>query len=160
MRLRVVICALFLIGIISTNFFAQINPQEEEKSKPGFLTQDKKPPDRLEPQIKPEMIPELLEEYVAVANRGAVTKAAMTLSLGLLLFGIIILGLEITLTLQIAKRWSQSSIRLIGLTLVILAGLFLITAGYSQQQIAPMIGLLGTIAGYLLGKTEASQQGK
>jgi hypothetical protein len=31
--------------------------------------------------------------------------------------------------------------------------MFLITAGYTSDQIAPMIGLLGTIAGYLLGKS-------
>ena len=30
--------------------------------------------------------------------------------------------------------------------------IFLVVAGYSDQQIAPVIGLLGTIAGYLLGK--------
>ena len=41
-----------------------------------------------------------------------------------------------------------------GLTLVLVAGLFLITAGYSQNQVAPMMGLLGTIVGFLLGTTE------
>lgn len=39
---------------------------------------------------------------------------------------------------------------------MVIAGLFLITAGDSESQSAPMIGLLGTIAGYLLGKTESS----
>ena len=29
---------------------------------------------------------------------------------------------------------------------------FLISAGYSQDQLAAMMGLLGSIAGYLLGK--------
>jgi hypothetical protein len=77
------------------------------------------------------------------------------LSLGILIFGVIILGLQIGLMLKLGKGWGPNSIRMTGLTLVIIAGLFLITAGYSQDQIAPMVGLLGTIAGYLLGKTEA-----
>ncbi len=50
------------------------------------------------------------------------------------------------------KGWGSSSIQMVGLTLVITAGLFLVVTGYSQAQIAPMIGLLGTIAGYLLGR--------
>ena len=32
---------------------------------------------------------------------------------------------------------------------------FLIVAGYTEKQIAPVIGLLGTIAGYLLGKSSS-----
>ena len=54
--------------------------------------------------------------------------------------------------LQRKKGWGPFANQIVGLTLVITAGLFLITSGYSQQQIAPMIGLLGTIAGYLLGR--------
>ncbi|QTA83229.1 Uncharacterized protein dnl_56240 [Desulfonema limicola] len=51
----------------------------------------------------------------------------------------------------------MNSTRSVGFTLVIVSGLFLITAGYSQEQISPMIGLLGTTAGYLLGKTETEK---
>jgi hypothetical protein len=76
------------------------------------------------------------------------------LSLGILTFGLIILGLQIIVMLKFGKGWESNSIRISGITLIIIAGLFLITAGYSQDQIAPMVGLLGTIAGYLLGKTE------
>ena len=39
------------------------------------------------------------------------------------------------------------------ITLIITATLFLITAGYDNNQIAPAIGLFGTVAGYLLGKS-------
>ncbi len=76
------------------------------------------------------------------------------LSLAVLLFGLIILGLQIGIMFKVGKGWGSNSIRITGITLVIVSGLFLITAGYTQDQIAPMIGLLGTIAGYLLGKSE------
>jgi hypothetical protein len=36
--------------------------------------------------------------------------------------------------------------------LIISSSIFLIVAGYTSQQIAPAMGLLGTLAGYLLGK--------
>ncbi len=40
------------------------------------------------------------------------------------------------------------------LTLVITCSLFLIVSGYTQEQIGPVIGLFGTIAGYVLGRGE------
>jgi hypothetical protein len=79
--------------------------------------------------------------------------AEIYLSVGVLLFGVLLIGLQVLVMLKMAKGWETHSTRMVGLTLVIVAGLFFITAGYSQDQIAPMVGLLGTIAGYLLGKT-------
>jgi len=76
------------------------------------------------------------------------------LSIGILIFGLILIALEVKVVNKSNKGWNTGSIRMVGLTLVIIAGLFLIPAGYSQDQIAPMSALLGTIAGYLLGKGE------
>jgi hypothetical protein len=50
------------------------------------------------------------------------------------------------------KASSDWSFRLMGLALVLTAGLFLIVAGFSQEQMAGMMGLLGSAAGYILGK--------
>ncbi len=74
------------------------------------------------------------------------------LSFGILGFGLIVLAFQLALLLK-AGKWESTSIQMFGLTLIIIAGVFLITAGYSQDQITPMVGLLGTIAGYLLGKS-------
>jgi len=41
---------------------------------------------------------------------------------------------------------------------VIFAALFLIVAGYSEQQTAPVFGLLGTIVGYLFGAVVGKAQ--
>jgi hypothetical protein len=38
--------------------------------------------------------------------------------------------------------------------LIVVSAVFLVVAGYSEKQIAPVIGLLGTIAGYVLGKSD------
>ena len=63
------------------------------------------------------------------------------------------------LTLLIIKKHSTDNIlRPFGTILIIIGALFLIVAGYSEQQISPVIGLLGTIAGYILGK-DSNKQG-
>ncbi|CAB3744738.1 hypothetical protein LMG27174_07245 [Paraburkholderia rhynchosiae] len=44
----------------------------------------------------------------------------------------------------------------LSLTLVVVGILFSMTAGFDAQTVAPAIGLLGTIAGYLLGRKDDS----
>lgn len=51
-------------------------------------------------------------------------------------------------------------LRSFGTILIIIAAIFLTIAGYDEQQIAPVIGLLGTIAGYLLGQSKAKNENK
>ena len=82
----------------------------------------------------------------------------IALSIGVLVFGAIAMGLQILVMLRQNKYWDTWAIKIVGLTLVITAGLFLIVAGYSQDQVAPMMGILGTVIGYLLGKDEVPRQ--
>jgi|WetSurSiteA1Bulk_404760.scaffolds.fasta_scaffold48769_2 hypothetical protein len=56
------------------------------------------------------------------------------------------------------RGWSQEATKVFTVTVIVTAGLFLMTAGYTSEQIAPMYGLLGTIVGYLLGKSGSSEQ--
>jgi len=78
---------------------------------------------------------------------------SLWLSIALLIFGsVVICGIFYILITQ-KKGWGPNAVQIVSITLLIVAGLFLITAGYSQQQITPIVGLLGTIAGYLLGKS-------
>jgi len=76
----------------------------------------------------------------------------MVYGVSVLVFGAVIIAMEIRL-LRSRPSWDASwYLKTVGLTLVLTGGLFLIVAGFTQQQIAPMMGLLGTVAGYLLGK--------
>ena len=79
-------------------------------------------------------------------------KNAMTVSSAVLIFGIFVMML-ITYLVRHGKS-TESVLRIFGTILIIISALFLIVAGYSDKQIAPVLGLLGTIAGYLLGKEE------
>jgi hypothetical protein len=46
----------------------------------------------------------------------------------------------------------EVAVQLIALIVIVTGVLFLITAGFKAADIAPALGLLGTIAGYLLGR--------
>jgi hypothetical protein len=77
------------------------------------------------------------------------------LSLSVLVFGLILCLAEIIVLFKKNDVcWDSSTFRVFGLTLIIISGIFLISAGYSEYQIASMMGLLGTVAGYLLAKTD------
>ncbi|MCG3158738.1 MAG: hypothetical protein DKINENOH_05382 [bacterium] len=87
----------------------------------------------------------------------SLTKQSFYLSIGVLLFGLSVLIIELVLIAK-QKINPEDTVRCIVVTLIILGALFLITAGYSNDQIAPAIGLLGTIAGYLLGKSSGGEK--
>ncbi len=80
------------------------------------------------------------------------TTIEIAFGVAVLAFGCVMVLLEV-LFLKGRPSWDPAwSLKILGLTLVLTSGLFLIVAGFSQTQIAPMMGLLGTVAGYLLGK--------
>jgi hypothetical protein len=93
-------------------------------------------------------------------SQGERTTIELGLSLGVLAFGLLVMVLEVLVMFRTSRGWDTDSTRIVGLTLVVVAGLFLITAGYSQDQIAPMTGLLGTVAGYLLGRSAPASESR
>ncbi len=85
------------------------------------------------------------------------TNVEIYLSVAVLGFALVVLVLQTVLITRAQPSWHpKSTLRMMGLTLIISAGLFLVTAGYSADQVSPVMGLLGTIAGYLLGAGEAA----
>ena len=86
------------------------------------------------------------------------TQIEIVLSLAILVFALVISILQTILMLKLDINWTPMSIlRFNGLTLIIAGGLLLVTAGYSNQQIAPVMGLLGAVAGYLLGSRDGGK---
>jgi len=86
------------------------------------------------------------------------TNVEVWLSIGVLIFGALVLLLQSQLIYKAHPPWSSNAIlRINGLTLIITGALMLVTASYSANDIAPVIGLLGSIAGYLLGSGSSSQ---
>lgn len=79
------------------------------------------------------------------------------LSLEVLVFGAIVVGVEYVL-LRSKRVRPEDTLRVYGVTLIIIGTLFAITAGFDGNQIAPALGLFGTIAGYLLGRKPPSEE--
>jgi len=144
---------------------------EKEKNPPVRV---KQVPNRIkEPQPTVQQVPETLTTVQlpeAIINpppstppsSGAkvivpLSRLEFILSVIVLVFGLIMVIFEGWL-IRHKKINPGDTIKFITITIIITATLFLITAGYSNDQIAPAVGLLGTIAGYLLGKTQTSAE--
>ena len=78
------------------------------------------------------------------------------LSFGILLFAICLLTAQFFLFFRAKhiKFVPEDILRIVITTLVICGTLFFVAAGFSSEQIAPAIGLFGTVVGYLLGAAE------
>lgn len=80
---------------------------------------------------------------------------AMTISSAVLIFGLLVIGVSAAMAF---KRIDKDVIlKAVIIPMVVMSAVFLVVAGYSDKQIAPLMGLLGTIVGYVLG---ASQNGR
>jgi hypothetical protein len=92
-------------------------------------------------------------QHVAKAGEvgSQIGPGSQTLSVYMLGFGLVVLVL-MTYLIGVKDKGGETLLRSFGVTLIITAAVLLVVAGYSQDQIAPVIGLLGTIAGFLLGK--------
>jgi hypothetical protein len=67
-------------------------------------------------------------------------------------FGLTVLALYIYAIRNIENRRPEDVSRALIVITVITGSLVLITAGYSNEQIAPAFGLFGTVIGYMLGR--------
>jgi hypothetical protein len=72
------------------------------------------------------------------------------MSLAILAMGSIVM-LIVYLLARTSKLSSDGILKVTAVPLIVIAAVFLVTAGYSTNQLASVIGLMGTIAGYLLG---------
>jgi O-antigen ligase len=75
-------------------------------------------------------------------------------------FGLIVMGLYIYSIRGIADKRPEDVSRALIVITVVTSSLLLITAGYSNEQIAPAFGLFGTIIGYMLGRMSPARFGE
>ncbi len=82
------------------------------------------------------------------------THDAMTISASVLIFGAFLMALA---SLAMFRGASESTVlRVYGMLTIIVMAVFLVVAGYDAQQMGPVIGLLGTLAGYLVGRSNST----
>ena len=75
----------------------------------------------------------------------------------ILIFGVIIIGLEILVMIKLQKGWGDNSVKIIGLTLMLIMALVVVFSKVEIEKVTAIIGLLGTIAGYLMGKNDLNK---
>ena len=101
-------------------------------------------------------VPELVNTNV-FTGRVSHTDGEQFMSILVLLLGIIVLTMEYLL-LRRMTAGPEEALCVIAVTLIIVAALFTIVGTFNVSQITPVIGLLGTIAGYLIGKDSLRPQ--
>lgn len=85
-------------------------------------------------------------EPSAIWENDEIVKSVIVIGFALIVFTLLIFRIKVQ------EMHAEDFIRLIVLALVICSSMYLISAGWDDQQTAPAFGILGTIAGYLLGR--------
>lgn len=72
-------------------------------------------------------------------------------------FGVIVMFVVFAL-IRTRDFSANDILKLVAITQIVIGTLFLISAGFGDQQIAPAMGLFGTVAGYLLGRVSNTDE--
>lgn len=80
---------------------------------------------------------------------------AMTISASVLFFGLIAMLIAANL-MRKTTITADGILKVFGMILLIFGSIFLVVSGYSQEQMGPVMGLLGTIAGFIFGRVASS----
>ncbi len=99
----------------------------------------------------------VVPDEINVSSEWWTTQNAMTMSTVVLLFGVVVIAICAVL-MKNSRPSAEAVLRVFGTVLIIVGALFLVVAGYTDKQMAPVMGLLGTLAGYLLGKTPVEKE--
>jgi len=92
------------------------------------------------------------EELVGVSSGWTPTHALWAGGMTLV-FGLIVCGITAWLMRREEQLDSEKVLRLIGVPVIVISAVYILILGYNKEQITPVIGLFGTLAGYLLGRT-------
>lgn len=91
------------------------------------------------------------------AGGGYLSSPEIMLTLMVIGLTLVALTMQYLLLKKTTRLKAEDTLRVFGVTLILMGTLFAITAGYSSSQIAPAVGLFGTVAGYLLGRVDRKE---
>lgn len=133
---------------------APIKARQSEISDTGAkLPKVGQAPDASDPsKMSDAQLEKAIKDHTAKqATQGQPWDASLVkfLTISVLAFGLIVIVIMAVLVWQ--KSQTGDVLRLFTVPMVIVAAVFLVVTGFSNSQITPVIGLLGTLAGYVLG---------
>jgi hypothetical protein len=106
-----------------------------------------------QPLARLEQAQRALDQSASQAAQPWTTDLVTYLSLGLLGFGCLSIVLA-TVLLWRSRSTAYEVLRAFGILSIICVSAVLLVVGYSNEQLTPIVGLFGAIAGYLLGKAD------
>ena len=108
------------------------------------------------PQDLPVVTPDKVSAAEAanfVQSGSLFSNQSLALTIIILLFALLALGL---LNLIVCRDHREPfELRIFTITILVFGSLLVAAAGFGKDQLAPLIGFFGTIAGYILGRGEA-----
>ena len=145
MPARIKSCLVALLVVLSSkgDLFAQQSPSQ--------------PPDIVNPSSGANLVrrgPGLIDFF---SSR---TPYEFWLTCLIIGFGVVVVTLLLWHMRGIKNRRSEDVSRSVIVVTVIVGSLILVTAGFSNDQIAPAFGLFGTIVGYILGRMSRTDTGE
>jgi hypothetical protein len=158
LRVLSVLCGVFALALffcgLSVLGRAQENtpPPSNNPQSPGL------------PTVRPNSPPRSMENpppppTVAVTDR-YLSSPEVALTVMVIALTLAALTMQFFLLRRSTRLKAEDTLRVFGVTLIIMGTLFFIAAGFNSGQIAPAMGLFGTIAGYLLGRKEREDNNK
>lgn len=82
------------------------------------------------------------------------------LSIAIMAFGAFVISVQYILLRNAVESKTEHISTSFLVTIIIIGTLMLISSGFSSEDIAPALGLFGTIAGYLLGRADRHSNDK
>jgi hypothetical protein len=91
-------------------------------------------------------------EFNATSHLSTFDYQDFALNIAIIAMGVILSILEILVLIKRGQGWGPYSVRIVAVTLIVTAALLALNSNVgASQNVAPLWGLLGTIAGYVLG---------
>lgn len=139
---------MYTLLVASSLLFGQVQEQDEPVTPVS-------PPPVVKVTIPPTAPPTI--------KSGSIFSEPLQNSWMQLAFGVLVLigACSVLITQLVLMRktghfWSSYSFRMFGTTLIVFTAMFMVSAGYPDNQTMPVYTLLGTVMGYIFGKSDAN----
>jgi hypothetical protein len=154
--LGLVLISWLTLGLMHQRASGGVNTPAQGEAQAAVASMDpQSSPD--EPEVASDENPPPNGSRKGIHPYSFLTAFEFWLCLIVLIFGAVVLIFEYCLVKGV-KHDSEDILRICTITLIVIGTLFAITAGFSAEQIAPAMGLFGTVAGYLLGRRSVEKR--
>jgi hypothetical protein len=124
------------------------------------LPPPQQPKDKGVEDEKKRVIAVQIPDEVRVVNPEVISSTMLYFGIAILVLTALLLTGEVAVVIQSKRGWGDwNSFRIVVVTFVLGLGAFLIVAGFSSNQIAPMTGIMGGVIGYLFAKNPRAAAG-